>query len=148
MARNTLKLDTSGFDAVLQRLDSLGGDTHAAVEEVLTEAAQKVHDDTVAAIAKPNLPRQGMYSDGQTMESIVTDTTPRWDGDVGWVPVGFDFSRPGAGGYLIKGRGQPTAMRRVQALYQIYEGKKYMTDLQTQMLNKLWDEVISKSLEG
>lgn len=148
MARNTLKLDTSGFEEVLKRLDGLGGDTHAAVEEVLGEASKRIHDDTVAAITKPNLPRQGKYSDGQTMESIVSDANVTWEGDVAWIPAGFDFAKPGAGGYLIKGRGSPTVMARVKALYDIYVGKRYMTNLQNEMLEKLWDKVVTQSLEG
>lgn len=148
MARNTLKLDTSGFEEVLKRLDELGGDTRSAVEEVLTDASKRIHDDTVAAIAKPNLPRQGKYSDGQTMESVVSDATVQWDGDVAWIPAGFDFAKPGAGGYLIKGRGTPTVMSRVKALYDIYVGKRYMTALQNEMLEKLWDKVVKQTLEG
>ena len=148
MARNTLKLDTSGFTDVLARLDDLGGDAHAAVDVVLAEAAQQIHDDTLAAIAKPNLPARGKYSSGDTAAAVVNDTRVRWDGDVGWVPAGFDFAKPGAGGYLIKGRGTPTVMHRVKQLHDIYEGKKYMTDLQQKMSEKLWDEVIRKKLEG
>ena len=148
MARNTLKLDTSGFEEVLKRFDELGGDTHAAVDEVLGEASKKIHDDTLAAIAKPNLPRQGKYSDGQTAESVVQNTNVTWEGDVAWVPAGFDFAKPGAGGYLISGRGTPTVMARVKALYDIYKGKRYMNDLQKEMLEKMWDKVVAKSLEG
>ena len=142
MARNTLKLDTSGFADVLSDLEKMGGDAHKEVDKVLGEAARKIHDDTMAAIAKPNLPRQGKYSSGETANSVVNDTTVQWDGDVGWVYAGFDFSKPGAGGYLIKGRSTPTKMARVQRLYEIYEGKKYMNDLQKKMYDDFFDAYV------
>ena len=42
MARNTLKLDTSGFEKMLMELDAVGGDVQKVVEEALTKAAAKI----------------------------------------------------------------------------------------------------------
>ena len=38
MARNTLKLDTKGFEQLLTKLDSLGGNMVEVVDKALTDA--------------------------------------------------------------------------------------------------------------
>lgn len=137
----TLRLDTSGLDAYLKKLASLGGDVRAAAERALTDAAEKIRDDTLEALAAPHLPASGKYSSGQTKESVVTDTKPRWEGSVAWVPVGFDYSKPGAGGYLISGTPK---MRPDAQLNKMYKGKKYMADVQ----NAMADEILEKITEA
>lgn len=139
MARNTLKLDTTGFDSMLRKLDSLGGDVKRAVEDALEQSAETIEWDTKDAMAKGNLPRQGKYSTGKTMQSIITDSRVHWEGMRGWIPVGFDFSKAGAGGYLISGtpRMLPNA-----ALRRMYKQKKYMRQIQDDMWEVVSDYVI------
>lgn len=145
MARNTLRLDTSGFTGLLEKLDELGGNVQRAVEESLIKSAEKIKQDTETAMGAANLPAQGRYSQGTTNESIVSNTEVEWEGLVGSVPVGFDFSEPGAGGYLISGtpRMQPN-----RALNKMYKQKRYMNQIQKEMGDVIMKYVIEKMEEG
>ena len=142
MGKNILKLDTSGFARELRRIESLGGNVKGAVEEMLTKASQKISTDTEAALDKPNLPAQGKYPTGTTKESIIRDHRVRWEGEVGWVPVGFDFSKPGAGGYLITGTPK---MQPDMALNKMYKQKSYMKQIQKDMWEIAWDHILKLS---
>lgn len=145
MARNTLRLDTKGLEGLLKKLDSVGGDVESAVAEALGKASRKIKTDTVAAMASSNLPAHGKYSEGTTSQSIVQDTQPRWEGNVAWVPVGFDFSEPGAGGYLITGTPR---MRPNTALNRMYKQRKYMKMLQDEMSDVILGHITKKMTEG
>lgn len=137
--RNTLKLDTSGFEEMLKKLDSIGGNTHSAVNKMLTQAANTIRQDTIAALDAANLPAQGKYSKGDTKESIVTDTSVHWEGQVAWIPVGFDFSKVGAGGYLITGTPR---MKPDAALNRMYKQKKYMAAIQQDMSETVLNAIV------
>ena len=141
MGRNTLKLDTSGFDGLIKRLDELGGNVHKAVTDALEQAGETIKEDTLEAIQLPNLPAQGIYSRGDTKESVITDTHVRWEGFTAWIPVGFDFSKPGAGGYLITGTPR---MRPVSRLNQMYKQKRYMKQIQDDMGDVIMDYITEK----
>ena len=139
MARNTLKLDTSGFESLLRKMDEMGGDVKHTVNKALGEASKKITADTEAALAVANLPAGGKYSSGDTMRSVIRDNGVRWDGLTGWVPVGFDFSAPGAGGYLITGTPR---MRPDAALHKMYKQKKYMRQIQDDMSDVILNSII------
>lgn len=141
MARNTLKLDTKGFEEMIRKLDSLGGDVRKAVTDALQQAAETIKEDTTEAIDPVHLPAGGKYSSGDTRESIIQDTTVHWEGLMGWVPVGFDFSKAGAGGYLITGTPR---MMPDQELQRIFKRKKYMNQIQKDMYDVIMDYVIVK----
>lgn len=134
--RNTLRLDTSGFERMLAELDAMGGNVQKVTEQALEKASAKISQDTLAAMAKPNLPRQGKYSTGTTLDSVIREARVEWEGLVGAVPVGFDFSKPGAGGYLISGTPR---MRPNKALNAMYKRKKYMNEIQTEISNVIFD---------
>lgn len=142
--RNTLKLSTAGFDGLLKRLDSLGGDVRKAVDEALTKASHTITVSTENALAAQNLPAQGKYSKDTTREQIIRDAQVRWEGDTAWIPVGFDFSKPGAGGYLITGTPR---MKPDYELNRIYKQKKYMNLIQKGMEEIVMNYVIN-AMEG
>ena len=135
MARTTLRLDTKGFDRMLKELEAAGGDVKRAVDEALTKASAKITQDTKAAMAQPNLPARGEYSTGDTMDSIIQDARVEWEGSVASIPVGFDFSKPGAGGFLISGT---PMMPPVPALRRIYRQKAYMAGINKGMQEHAW----------
>lgn len=139
MARNTLKLDTSGFEGLLRRLESLGGNVTETVEKALTSAGKTIENDTREAVKKPYLPAKGRYSSGDTEKSIINDPQVQWDGNTAWIPVGFDFSKPGAGGYLITGTPKMSPDPRLK---KIYKGKKYMKDIQDSMADVVIEEIL------
>lgn len=142
--RNTLRLDTKAFTGLLEKLEAMGGDVKGAVTDALQQAAETIADDTEAAITPGNLPAGGKYSTGRTAESIVRDTNVRWDGLSAWVPVGFDFSLPGAGGYLITGTPK---MPPDHELNRMYKQKKYMAGIQDDIREVLMDKM-QESFEG
>lgn len=144
MARNTLRLDTSGFTEMLRKLDHLGGDVKKAVADSLTQAAKTISKDTEEAISNKNLPAKGKYSQNDTKESIIWDAHVQWDGLVGWIPVGFDFSMPGAGGYLITGTPR---MRPDYALNKMYKQKKYMRQIQSDIGEVIMNYIVEKMEE-
>lgn len=142
---NQLRLDTTGMESILAKLARLEHEAaKSTLEESMSKIAEKVNADTHAAIAPGNLPRRGKYSHGDTAASIESDTSVRWEGFVAWVPVGFDFSKPGAGGYLITGTPRMAPDRELRRMYR---QKAYMKGIQ----EELWEEIsnhISEIMEG
>lgn len=144
MARNTLKLDTKGLEPLIKKLDSIGGDVKGAVNTALTKAAQTIAESTENAISAANLPAGGKYSKDTTKESIIRDAQVRWEGDTAWVPVGFDFSKPGAGGFLITGTPR---MKPDYELNKIYKQKRYMNLIQKGMEEIILNSIVEKMEE-
>lgn len=142
MARNTLKLELSGFKELLARLDKLGGDVPGVVEDALTQAAGTIADDTLAALANANLPAGGKFSGGDTKAAVVTNPRVEWSGTTASVGVGFDYDKPGAGGLLITGTPK---MKPDYALQKMYKKKGYMQKIQDDM-RKIVTDAISKRM--
>lgn len=142
MARNTLKLDTKGFEQLLTKLDSLGGNMVEVVDKALTDAGQKISEDTHRAMAKQNLPAGGKYSNDDTDKTIIDNPQVEWSGTAASINVGFDFAQPGAGGFLITGTPKMDPNKELQ---KIYKGKKYMKEIQEQMANTV-GEAITKAM--
>lgn len=141
--RNTLRLDTSGFEELIVKLESLNGNVKAAVTDALMQAAETVHDDTVDAMADEYLPRQGDYSTGAT-KATITKPSVEWSGTLAVAPVGFDYGEKGAGGFLISGTPRMQPNRKLE---QIYTRKKYMRQLQEDMQDVISDYIMDK-MEG
>ena len=141
MARNTLRLDTSGFEKLLIKIEEMGGDVNKAVDDALTQAAGTIEEDTYAALGNGSLPAGGKYSHGDTKAAVVKGAQIEWAGQVASIPVGFDFSLPGAGGYLITGTPR---MRPVAALNKMYKQKRYMRQIQEDISDVLWDYLDAK----
>lgn len=139
--RTTLNLDTKNIEQLILKLDELEGDVKNAVEDSLTQAAETITDDTIDAMHESNLPAGGKYSDGDTKASIVKNPKVIWEGTKASVAVGFDYDKPGAGGYLITGTPR---MRPVQPLNVIYTGKRYMTDIRKDMEAVMQDYINEK----
>lgn len=141
--RNTLRLDTSGFEEMIVKLEALNGDVQKAVTDALLQAAETVHDDTVDALQNKFLPHQGEFSTGRT-RLTVAEPSVQWSGTTAVAPVGFDYGEKGAGGYLISGtpRMAPDAQ-----LEKIYTRKKYMQQLQKDMQDVISDYITEK-MEG
>lgn len=136
---NTLKLDTSGFEGMVRHLQELGGEVQKAVTDALQQAAETVTEDTQDAVRPPNLPAGGKYSHGDTAASIVTPQVVWIGGVQAEVGVGFDYSKPGAGGFLITGTPR---MRPDDALQRIYKRKTYMRNLQQDMCDVVEDYIV------
>lgn len=61
MGKNLLRLDTSGFEEYIAKLEKLEADVKPIVTEALNKAGVKITSDTTNAVAEPNLPRGGKY---------------------------------------------------------------------------------------
>ena len=142
MARNTLKLELSGFKELLTKLDKLSGDVPGTVEDALIQAADAIADDTLAALADANLPAGGKFSGGDTKAAVVTNPRVEWSGTTASVGVGFDYDKPGAGGLLITGTPK---MKPDYALQKMYKKKGYMQKIQNNM-GKTVTDAISKRM--
>lgn len=141
---NTLKLDTSGFEELVRTLQSLDGNVQKAVTKALQDAAETVTTDTRDAVTAPNLPAGGKYSTGNTAASIVSPKV-LWIGGVqAEAGVGFDYSKPGAGGFLITGTPK---MKPDAALQRIYKKKSYMNLIKEIMIEDVQD-CIAEALRG
>lgn len=141
MARNTLKLQLSGFEDMLTRLNKLGGDLKPIVTDALEQAAETIEWDTKDAMAKSNLPAGGKYSGGDTENAIIDSPRVEWSGTMAEIGVGFDFGKPGAGGFLITGTPR---MAPNSALKKIYKQKKYRTELEKDMMEIVNDAIVEK----
>ena len=144
MGKNLLKLDVSGFEEYIQKLEKLEADIKPIVSDALNQAGETITDDTFDAVSYSNLPRGGEYSTGKTKESIIKNPRIKWSGTTAEIGVGFDFNKPGAGGYLITGTPR---MAPDKALNRIYKSKKYMKDIQKDMIDIFQDE-ISRRMGG
>jgi hypothetical protein len=142
--RNTLKLDLKGFDELIYKLDKLGGDVKKITEDALDRAGETIGRDTVDAVQKSNLPAGGKYSKGDTEGSIVKNPKTEWEGMIASIGVGFDYSKPGAGGFLITGTPR---MAPDNALKKIYKQKRYMSEIQKDMREIFNDEIVRR-MEG
>lgn len=133
-----LSVDWNPFEAYAEEIDRLGGDLQKIFTDALEQAAETIQDDTLDAISLGNLPARGKYSDGTTAASVVQGASVTWSGPIGEIPVGFDFSKPGAGGFLIAGTPR---MAPDYALEDIYVRKKYMKQIQEDMMQIFADAV-------
>lgn len=138
MGRNVLKLDTSEFDAYAEKLDRLGADLKTIFTDALEKVGETIGKDTLDAMADSNLPAGGKYATGQTKSTVVKNPKVEWSGMRGSIGVGFDFGKPGAGGYLITGTPR---MRPDNELNKIYKRKKYMNDVKKDIMEVFNDEI-------
>lgn len=137
---NIMKLElTDGMERMLRELDSMGENVQTIVEKTIIGAAQQIQIDTVKALDKANLPAGGRYSKGDTRRSVVSDLQVHWEGLTAWIPIGFDFEKPGAGGYLITGTPR---MKPDAALSKMYKQKAYMKKIQDDMENVILDLLV------
>lgn len=142
MAKNVLKLNMKGFEELMTKYDALGGDMKQIAEEALNQAAKTITDDTNKGVQKPMLPAGGYYSGGETAASVVSNPKVEWSGNKAEVGVGFDFAKPGAGGFLIKGRYSPTHMSAASYLKMVYTGKTYMKNVKKEM-----EKIVQKAID-
>lgn len=144
MGRNTLKLDTEGFERMIAHLTQLDGDVQTAVTDALEQSGDTITEDTQDAVTAANLPAGGEYSTGATADSIVSPSITWIGGTLAEMGVGFDYSKKGAGGFLISGTPR---MRPDSALQKIYKRKKYMKQIQQDMIDVVQDYIV-EALQG
>lgn len=136
--KSMISIDFSNFSDYAEKLDNLGADLKEIFTDAMEQSAETVQFDTIDAMAKGNLPAGGKYSQGDTEASIIRDAKVVWHGSLGEIGLGFDKTRPGAGGFLITGTPK---MQPNRALEDIYGRKKYENQLKKDIEEVLQDEI-------
>lgn len=133
-----LSIDFSAFDTYAEQLDKLGADLQHVIGDAMEQAAETVQDDVTEAMTAGNLPAGGRYSRGDTIAQIIRDPKVVWHGSYGEIGLGFDKTRPGAGGFLITGTPK---MRPNYKLEDIFSRKKYLNKIMKQIQQELQDAI-------
>ena len=136
--KNWISIDMYAFADYADKLDKLGADLKKVLGEAMEEGAAKVEEDVLKAIEPANLPEKGKYSRGKTKESVIKDAKVKWSGSYGEIGVGFDKSKPGAGGWLITGTQK---MQPDQRLAKIFQTKKYANKINDEIKKELQKEL-------
>ena len=142
--KRMLAIDFSNFEAYAEKLERVGADLEKVVSEAMEEAADKVQKDVKEALDDKNLPAHGKYrsSARETEQSVITDPKPERRGSVLEIPLGFDKTKPGAGGFLITGTPK---MRPDAALASIFQRKGYAKEI-TEVIEAHLQEEIDKRM--
>lgn len=140
MAKNKISIDFKAFSDYAERIDTLGGSLKEVFTKALEKAAETIQEDTLVALDKGNLPAGGKYSRGDTADSVIDDLDVTWSGSLGEISVGFDKTKPGAGGWLITGTPR---MAPDKALNQIYKSQGYMNKRKKEM-EEVFIEAVDK----
>lgn len=140
MAKNKISIDFKAFSDYAERIDTLGGSLKEVFTKALEKAAETIQEDTLVALDKGNLPAGGKYSRGDTADSVIDDLDVTWSGSLGEISVGFDKTKPGAGGWLISGTPR---MAPDKALNQIYKSQGYMNKRKKEM-EEVFIEAVDK----
>lgn len=138
MGRNKLSLDVKGFMELASQFAELDGDLKSFFTDQFEQIGETIAEDTIEAVQKSNLPAGGKYSQGDTEKSIIRAPKVTWSGNIGSMPFGFDYGKPGSGGLLITGTPK---MKPDYALEDIYARKKYQNDLTKGISDALAEEI-------
>lgn len=137
-----IDIDFSCFSDYAEELERIGGNLKTVFGKALEEGAKKVQRDTLDALADEYLPAHGIYSTGLTKASVLSPerVAAEWDGSLGVVHLGFDKTKPGAGGYLITGTPK---MRPDAKLEDIYSRKTYERNIRRKI-----EDVIKREIDS
>lgn len=136
--KSMLSIDFSNFSDYAEKLDELGADLKKVFADAMEQAAETVQEDTMDALDSANLPADGIYSKGITKEQVIKNAKVEWSGYVGEIGLGFDKSKPGAGGFLITGTPK---MQPDYKLEDIFGRKKYENQIKKDIEEVLQDEI-------
>lgn len=124
MAKKKNGFDTTALLKYADRLDELGGSDalKRATTAGMAEAKKEINRQVTAAMQRSNLPAGGIYSTGDTLDSLDENLAATWNGDIASLPVGFDMSKSGITSIVLM-HGTPK-MRPVTGLKDALYGKK------------------------
>ena len=141
---NKAKLEMSGFDTILKRLNELGGDARQVTDEALRKTHEIVTHNAEIAMQKANLPAGGKYSTGDTLKSLIRKANVEWDGDVASVNVGFDIDNGGLVSIFLM-HGTPRT-KPDKKLYDAFYGRKEKREIVEAQEQVFYDAI--RRLEG
>lgn len=127
--KNFISIEGTAFADYAEKLDKLNADLQQIFGEALEKAGAKVQEDVKAALEGQHLPAKGKYSTGETIESVL-EPKVTWSGALGEIPLGFDKTKPGAGGWLITGTPK---MQPDYELAKIFTQKSYERNIKKEI---------------
>lgn len=136
--KSAFSIDFSVFEDFAEELDKLGANLKEVFTDVMEQEGETVAEDTKEAVKKAYLPAKGEYSTGDTENSIIMQPKVEWSGFLGEMGLGFDKTKPGAGGFLITGTPK---MQPDHELEKIYSQKRYERNLTKDMMEYLQAEI-------
>lgn len=137
---NKLKLQFSGFEEYIEKLDKLGGDVREATEQALI----KTHEMITPALKKRMEKAHDKYS-GATKRSLDENAVVTWEGQMASINVGFHIRDGGLPSIFLM-YGTPR-MQPDRTLYNLVYGavmKREIGELQKEIFVK----AIKKRMEG
>jgi hypothetical protein len=138
MAKNKFQFDFDALSDIIEKLDKAGAELEKVLTEVLEDTAEEITQDTITALAPAYLPAGGKYSTGETLASVIRNPKVEQKGSILEIGVGFDKSKPGAGGWLITGTPK---MQPDQQLAKIFQTKKYANKINDEIKKELQKEL-------
>ena len=143
LARNklggALSSGNDGLMALIEEMNSLSDDARPIVTELFEEIGKAIADETGEAVQKAHLPAGGRFSQGETERSIIEHPNVTWHGFIAEMNIGFDYSKQGAGGFLITGTPR---MRPDRALEKIYVQKAAIQRRKNEIVKKFYDRLM------
>lgn len=109
-----MQLEFDGFEKLLSKIDKMGGDVKRTTEKALTETHKIVTEKAQTAIAPHR-------DTGRTEASLQRNAKIEWQGDIGFVEVGFNLKEGGLPSIFLM-YGTPR-MRKDMKLYNAFYGK-------------------------
>jgi len=133
MAKNTMKLDLSGFKELLERIQKVGGNIDAAAEKALIESAKPFVEDLKTGIKKH-------HRTGLTEASLNDPTQIQREGNRLTLNVGFDLGKGGLPALFLEYgtphmKADPFIQRSIQRNQSI--SRKIQKELLTKILKEL-----------
>lgn len=125
--KSAISIDYGVFEDLAAELETLGADLQKIMTDVMEQEGETVAEDTKEAVQHAYLPAKGAYSTGETEKSIVSKPTVKWSGPVGEMGLGFDKSKPGAGGFLITGTPRMAPDHQLEKIYSQKSYERKMT---------------------
>lgn len=146
--KRSLDIDYSSLGELTEKLEALGANLEQVIGAAMEKAGEQVQQDTVNALADAYLPAKGEYSHGETEASVVRDVKVQWGASVGTMPLGFDKTKSGAGGWLITGTPKMQPDKKLEDIYsRKTTSRAYEKRVKTQIEKDLEDE-IERRLNG
>ena len=118
MARkSSIYIDYSALESYLDRLKAVEADVNQVVADAMEKIGAEVQEETKQALEDANLPAKGKYSKGNTLRSVISDPKAEKGRNIIEISLGFDKTKPGAGGFLITGTPKMQPDKKLQAIY-------------------------------
>lgn len=136
MARNKIGMTFKGFEEMAAKFEELGG----SLKEVVTECLEKSND-----LVTPKLhdDMKKHRRTGKTEDTISDNTRVEWEGNKGYIKVGFNIKEGGFPSIFLM-HGTPR-MKKDSKLYNDIYGKKTRDEikqLQEEIFRKKTDEIM------